>query len=184
MTKEQKLIMVHDFCGERQDCEGCPINTDERARKLCDEKSFCEANEWSYEEAEYIFSIAYLRRENTGMSETARKIVVTLTTDSADSLAFIQHDIEQELKCASTHFDIVSVEEAEDAPAADVAPVVHAHWEDVSVDDEGSMLIASMFCPACNRWHNEVYHYGNPTEMAHYCPNCGAKMNERSEDEA
>lgn len=61
-------------------------------------------------------------------------------------------------------------------PAADVAPVAHAHWEDVSVDDEGSMLIASMFCSNCKRWHNEVYHYGSPTEMAHYCPNCGAKM--------
>ena len=165
MTKEQKLIMVHDFCGERHDCEGCPINTDERARKLCDEKSFREANEWSYEEAEYIFSIAYLRRENTGMSATARKIVVTLTTDSEDSLAFIQHDIEQELKCASTHFDIVSVEEAEDAPAADVAPVVHAQWR------------VSKF-PLCKCSNCRHIVYEDEAELMNYCPNCGAKMDE------
>ena len=63
-------------------------------------------------------------------------------------------------------------------PAADVAPVVHAHWEDVSVDDEGSMLIASMFCPVCKQWHSEVCAYGKPTKMAHYCPNCGARMDE------
>lgn len=67
-------------------------------------------------------------------------------------------------------------------PAADVAPMVHAHWEDVSVDDEGSMLIASMFCSNCKRWHNEVCHYGSPTEMAHYCPNCGATMDESEGD--
>ena len=67
-------------------------------------------------------------------------------------------------------------------PAADVAPVVHAHWEDVSVDDEGSRLIASMFCPVCKQWHSEVCVYGKPTKMAHYCPNCGAKMDESEGD--
>ena len=61
-------------------------------------------------------------------------------------------------------------------------------WEDVDVryystNINGGMplSIASMFCPVCGRWHNEVYHYGNPTEMAHYCPNCGADMREKHE---
>ena len=66
-------------------------------------------------------------------------------------------------------------------PAADVRPVVRGKWEDVFVRDYSTNInggmelhVASMFCPICHRWHNEVYHYGNPTEMAHYCPNCGA----------
>ena len=63
-------------------------------------------------------------------------------------------------------------------PAADVWPVVKAKWEDVHIKrpEIADLEVASMFCPNCNRWHNEVYNYGNPTEMAHFCPNCGAKM--------
>lgn len=71
----------------------------------------------------------------------------------------------------------------EEVPAADVVPVVRGKWEDVHVRDYSTNIngginlsVASMFCPACNRWHNEVYHYGNPTETVHYCPNCGARM--------
>ena len=70
--------------------------------------------------------------------------------------------------------------------AADVRPVVRGQWEDVSVRDYSTNInggmelhVASMFCPICHRWHNEVYHYGNPTEMAHFCPNCGAWMEKR-----
>ena len=67
-------------------------------------------------------------------------------------------------------------------PAVDAVEVVHSHWEDVEVEDVGELTplyiqsIASMCCASCNRYHNEVYHYGNPTEMAHYCPHCGARM--------
>ena len=73
----------------------------------------------------------------------------------------------------------------DELPAADVRPVVRGRWEDMRVRDYSTninggmkLYVASMFCPVCKRWHNEVYHYGNPTEMAHYCPNCGAKMEE------
>ena len=63
-------------------------------------------------------------------------------------------------------------------PAADVRPVVKAKWEDVHIDrpEIADLEVASMFCPNCNRWHNEVYNYGNPTEMANFCPYCGADM--------
>lgn len=55
-------------------------------------------------------------------------------------------------------------------------------WEDVSVHDNiKNIMIAAMRCNVCKRYHNEVYHFGNPTEMARFCPNCGAKM-EVSED--
>lgn len=70
-------------------------------------------------------------------------------------------------------------------PAADVAPVIHAHWEQVEVKEykAAKLLIASMFCPVCNRYHNEVYHYGDPRHNVNCCPFCGARMDERSEGE-
>lgn len=71
-------------------------------------------------------------------------------------------------------------------PAADVRPVVRGKWEDVEVTyvaDKTTLpfeRISSMRCNRCNRYHTEIYYYGNPTEMAHYCPNCGADMREES----
>ena len=67
-------------------------------------------------------------------------------------------------------------------PAADVRPVVRAVWEQVEVRYEDELIdnpvqaVASMFCPNCKRYHNEVYFYGMPTEQVNFCPNCGADM--------
>lgn len=55
-------------------------------------------------------------------------------------------------------------------PAADVAPVVHARW-----DEDGSGII---ICPKCNRGYNLV------PQFTHYCPNCGAKMDGGDGNEA
>ncbi len=59
-----------------------------------------------------------------------------------------------------------------------LAAVRHGAWEEVEVTDypESNLMVASMFCPKCKRYHNEVYHYGNPTEMARYCGFCGVMM--------
>lgn len=78
------------------------------------------------------------------------------------------------------------MDDAEEFPAADVWPVVRGKWEDVEVTyvaDKTTLpfeRISSMRCNQCNRYHTEIYYYGNPTEMAHYCPNCGADMREES----
>ena len=79
------------------------------------------------------------------------------------------------------------VEEMIDSiPAADVRPVVRGKWEDAEVTyvaDKTTLpfeRISSMRCNQCNRYHTEIYYYGNPTEMAHFCPNCGADMREES----
>ena len=69
-------------------------------------------------------------------------------------------------------------------PAADVRPVVRGKWEEVEVSyiedmyDKGNLpeTIVSMYCPICERYHTEVYWYGNPTENINFCPNCGADM--------
>lgn len=65
---------------------------------------------------------------------------------------------------------------------ADVQPVKHGRWDVVEVEDVSTKsrlpitTIASMWCNQCNRFHNEIYYYGDPTEYANYCPHCGAKM--------
>ena len=51
-----------------------------------------------------------------------------------------------------------------DAPAADVAPVVHGRW----MDNEDYM-----FCSCCGMQWN---YCDNDTEDFHYCPNCGCRM--------
>lgn len=67
---------------------------------------------------------------------------------------------------------------------ADARPVVSGEWEDVEVIDArsrdaiGISSIASIRCSVCHRYHNEVYFYGDPTEFARFCSNCGAEMKE------
>lgn len=64
-------------------------------------------------------------------------------------------------------------------------------WKQVEVsylgnmdaDIKESMAIASMFCPVCKRYHNEVYLYGSPTDMVKFCSNCGADMRQEGESD-
>ena len=57
----------------------------------------------------------------------------------------------------------------EDMPAADVAPVVHGRWEEAS-DGDG------IVCPFCRTDFCTIIY---DTEYFNYCPNCGAKMDEK-----
>ena len=55
--------------------------------------------------------------------------------------------------------------------AADVAPVVHAHWEMKPVDTTpGTYHLKKAFCSNCGKPNKQ---YRPP-----YCPHCGAKMDE------
>lgn len=54
----------------------------------------------------------------------------------------------------------------EDAPAADVAPVVHGQWGTARFN-----LETGNYEKQCTRCRNFSKEYGKP-----YCPNCGAKM--------
>lgn len=58
----------------------------------------------------------------------------------------------------------------DDAPTADVAPVVHGRW----IDDGSGIII----CPECERGYNLHAKY------THYCPNCGAKMDGGADHDA
>ena len=59
----------------------------------------------------------------------------------------------------------------EDMPAADVAPVRHGRWEEAS-DGDG------IVCPFCRTDFCTIIY---DTECFNYCPNCGAKMDEKQD---
>lgn len=66
---------------------------------------------------------------------------------------------------------IIPAEAIKDAPAADVAPVMHGRWGSNGIPD--SMLSA---CSVCG--------FGCGAYSFRYCPNCGAEMDlEESKDE-
>ena len=62
------------------------------------------------------------------------------------------------------------LEYAENLPAADVAPVMHAKWE-VVVGSNGKEY---MVCTGCRKQQDL-------TGVFSYCPNCGAKMDEKED---
>lgn len=59
------------------------------------------------------------------------------------------------------------------APAADVAPVVHGEW--IAVPNSGIGNTAK--CSCCGK---PIYGY----KAMNFCPNCGADMRERKGDDA
>lgn len=70
-------------------------------------------------------------------------------------------------------FDMVANIDGE--PTADVAPVVHAHWEIIY---ESSAGVTDARCSNCGyeslAYENDVH----TDENCNYCPCCGAKMDE------
>lgn len=57
----------------------------------------------------------------------------------------------------------------DDAPAADVAPVVHGRWE---YTPQTFNTLGQIRCPFCAWWSLDPSIDG----IYNYCPNCGAKM--------
>lgn len=61
----------------------------------------------------------------------------------------------------------------DDAPAADVAPVVHGRW--VTHYRSGTTVAEGYVSTCCDMWNNR---------KSDYCPNCGAKMDGGADYEA
>lgn len=70
--------------------------------------------------------------------------------------------------CESVFDSTAAIYALQDVPTADVAPVVHAHWEKIDNDCGHYGFVK---CTACGD------EYGSLTYR--YCPNCGAKMDEK-----
>ena len=74
-------------------------------------------------------------------------------------VGFGSYCLEYVFKRLSDEFEI------EDAPAADVAPVVHARW--VTHYRSGTPVAEGYVSTCCDMWNNR---------KSDYCPNCGVKM--------
>ncbi len=61
--------------------------------------------------------------------------------------------------------------EIDETPTADVAPVVHGRWDDITTG-----LLASVKCSACGAAFQGYY------ADYQYCPRCGAKMDGGKDD--
>lgn len=59
--------------------------------------------------------------------------------------------------------------EVSDAPAVDVAPVVHGRWEYIP---QTLNTLSQLRCPFCRWWSLDPSIDG----VYNYCPNCGARM--------
>ena len=65
---------------------------------------------------------------------------------------------------------IIPAEAIKDAPAADVAPVIHAHWAKTSK--------GVIYCSNCGAVCGIGAHIEEVTEDHYFCYYCGAKMDE------
>jgi len=88
---------------------------------------------------------------------------------------YIEREYAREKLCSMCRWEgTANCDECEhpidDIHAADVRPVVHAHWVDVR--QEG---VCAWTAECSNCWtRNDI----PPVELAHYCPSCGAVMDE------
>lgn len=79
----------------------------------------------------------------------------------------------------------IAIRNVENAPTIDAVPVVHGAWGEETVDSyEENAVIAdwqSARCSVCKRYLTTPYMY----YFSHYdyCPNCGAKMDEKKVSE-
>ena len=62
-----------------------------------------------------------------------------------------------------------------DMPAADVAPVVHGRWIGKPICGNDNCR-----CSECGSWHH-IHANLRGEIMQKYCPNCGAKMDEKED---
>ena len=84
--------------------------------------------------------------------------------DYIDKQAFIDY-----MMGTSRYFTVKY--DIESFPIADVAPVVHGQWETNS--DRPDSLICSVCKCGFDMWKHDPHNY---------CPNCGAKMDEKEND--
>lgn len=89
--------------------------------------------------------------------------------------AFLEH-----MKNTDRYFAVKY--DIENFPAADVAPVVHARWDDIPnaymsvVSKTGTYHGNATTCSACREINPNAF-------KTNYCPNCGAKMAGGTENE-
>ena len=100
-----------------------------------------------------------LYNELCRLEDLARKRVIDTPTNSP---AFARYNAQLSERTTLKYLVL-------DAPAADVAPVVHGHWKEYEVFPLAPSLNGYP-CSVCG------WHLGATMFASNYCPNCGAKM--------
>ena len=77
----------------------------------------------------------------------------------------------QRVKYTNEYGDVVTVEDIELMPSIDAVPVRHGKWENSRPD---APMFGFYYCSLCGRKRT------SPQDR--YCPNCGARMDERKEE--
>lgn len=138
----------------------------------------------SYEPSEIAKLIPHAERDNAaeercnGSKEARRGQINEYISREAAKQALKPLVHEEDDYADGLHFSDIWEEECDalDAlPAADVVPVVHAHWVEQSPDfDLCGVAYYKCSNPRCGK---------EQQRQTHYCSFCGAKMDERSENE-
>ena len=78
---------------------------------------------------------------------------------------------------ACEHMDDMDI--IEDIPAADVQPVKHGKWE----SSQRTIETGTVYCSNCaiEYYISDLQTVGDCNGIVHYCPNCGARMDDDSE---
>lgn len=96
------------------------------------------------------------------------------------ALAICEEEYREQLRILNYAGDSVAWDighAIKELPAVDVAPVVHGRW----IEREDPMLDTYYTCSACNE-DFYIEQTGDPVKDLFtytYCPNCGAKMDEK-----
>lgn len=80
----------------------------------------------------------------------------------------------QHLQSIDEHTADLILTELEEAPPADVAPVVHGRWVDEDFPEKMASVHGFAVCSVCKELSHKAEHGYNI--LSDYCPNCGAKM--------
>lgn len=81
--------------------------------------------------------------------------------------------IEDRYGAAVGRIDYVPVSVLQNAPRADVAPVIHAHWERTGWQKRGvEFEYRCSHCKRCKIWKKRTQ------KLPYYCEKCGSKMDD------
>lgn len=122
-------------------------------------------------------TIDEIRSEWKGIRSALGNLICYIDGKTAqiESLKDLEHSWQKGYDCG--HND--GFKAGVDSAITEKREMVTSRWEEIHIDFAEDLQIASMLCRNCHRWHNEVYHYGNPIEFANYCCFCGADMRKK-----